>query len=149
MLRTINLGTQVLAPIFVGVVQDQVSKLACVITIGVWNVISMVAEYYILLLLYNQNPRLSEIKKHQVHDPNCRTRYSDHILCPQSSRPSLGWFQYFTNSYWYDWKTYFKHRVFMASVGLALLYMTVLGFDAITTGMTVVILSVLLISLLI
>nr|CAD7603697.1 unnamed protein product [Timema genevievae] len=44
MLRTINLGTQVLAPIFVGVVQDQVSKLACVITIGVWNVISMVAE---------------------------------------------------------------------------------------------------------
>nr|CAD7424920.1 unnamed protein product [Timema monikensis] len=134
MLRTINLGTQVLAPIFVGVVQDQVSKLACVITIGVWNVISMVAEYYILLLLYNQNPRLSEIKKHQVHDPNCRTRYSDHILCPQSSRPSLGWFQYFTNSYWYDWKTYLKHRVFMASIGLALLYMTVLGFDAITTA---------------
>nr|CAD7397745.1 unnamed protein product [Timema poppensis] len=134
MLRTINLGTQVLAPIFVGVVQDQVSKLACVITIGVWNVISMVAEYYILLLLYNQNPRLSEIKKHQVHDPNCRTRYSDHMLCPQSSRPSLGWFQYFTNSYWYDWKTYLKHRVFMASIGLAMLYMTVLGFDAITTA---------------
>lgn len=32
------------------------------------------------------------------------------------------------------WKAYFKHRVCFAGLGLAALYMTVLGFDSITTG---------------
>jgi hypothetical protein len=40
--RAIDLTSQVLAPIFVGVIQDQVSKLASAVTIAVWNVISMI-----------------------------------------------------------------------------------------------------------
>ena len=32
------------------------------------------------------------------------------------------------------WRVYVKHRVFFAGLALALLYMTVLGFDSITTG---------------
>ncbi len=35
---------------------------------------------------------------------------------------------------WLGWKDYFAHPVRNAGVGLALLYMTVLGFDSITTG---------------
>jgi hypothetical protein len=33
------------------------------------------------------------------------------------------------------WGIYFRHEVFAAGLGLALLYMTVLGFDQITTGL--------------
>jgi iron-regulated transporter 1 len=35
----------------------------------------------------------------------------------------------------FGWILYFKHEVFAAGFGLALLYMTVLGFDHITTGL--------------
>ena len=35
---------------------------------------------------------------------------------------------------WNGWKDYFAHPVHNAGIGLALLYMTVLGFDSITTG---------------
>jgi len=35
---------------------------------------------------------------------------------------------------WHGWKDYFTHPVRNAGLGLALLYMTVLGFDSITTG---------------
>lgn len=35
---------------------------------------------------------------------------------------------------WKGWKSYFSHHVKFAGLGLACLYMTVLGFDSITTG---------------
>jgi iron-regulated transporter 1 len=42
--RAIDLMSQVVAPIIVGVIQDQVSKLASAVTIAVWNIISMSIE---------------------------------------------------------------------------------------------------------
>jgi iron-regulated transporter 1 len=42
--RAIDLTSQIIAPILVGVIQDQVSKLASAVTIAVWNLISMFIE---------------------------------------------------------------------------------------------------------
>jgi iron-regulated transporter 1 len=42
--RAIDLTSQVIAPIVVGVIQDQVSKLASAVTIAVWNIVSMSIE---------------------------------------------------------------------------------------------------------
>lgn len=39
-------------------------------------------------------------------------------------------------SLWLGWKVYMRQSVVMAGISLALLYMTVLGFDGVTTGLT-------------
>ena len=44
------------------------------------------------------------------------------------------------------WRDYFQHRVWPAGLGLALLYMTVLGFDTITWSYALLQVNVLILS---
>jgi hypothetical protein len=84
-------------------------------------------------LIYKENPRLS-VKKQKLHSPKCVARYAEHVTCPEESTRRLNCLQYCYHAYYYDWLTYVRHPVRMAGLALALLYMTVMGFDAVTTG---------------
>ncbi|PSN34502.1 hypothetical protein C0J52_13402 [Blattella germanica] len=130
--RAIDLLTQVVAPVVVGIVQDQISKLISAVSIAVWNICSMFVEYYLLWLIYKENPNLS-VKSIKTHSSRCTERYADHFECPEGGSKK-NWLQYRYHAYCYDWHTYIKHPVRLAGLALALLYMTVLGFDAVTTG---------------
>ena len=64
--RTINLTTLVIAPAFAGIIFDFVGNSAAAATIGIWNIASVVVEYYLLLTIYKSFPDLAE--KRYVHD---------------------------------------------------------------------------------
>ncbi|KAJ9575057.1 hypothetical protein L9F63_007792 [Diploptera punctata] len=131
--RSIDLTTQIVAPLIVGIVQDEISKLASAIMIAVWNIVSMCIEYYLLWLIYKENANLST-KEIKVHSPKCVARYADHAVCPEDPEDKVNCLQYRLQTFLYDWLTYIKHPIRMAGVGLSCLYMTVLGFDTVTTA---------------
>jgi hypothetical protein len=60
--------------------------------------------------------------------------YAEHGSCPEGSERKLNSLQYWYRAYCHDWLMYSKHPIRMAGIALSLLYMTVMGFDAVTTG---------------
>ena len=70
-LRTVDLSTEVLAPVLVGTVMTFFGLAMGGIVIAAWNVISLIVEYYLLLNLYNGNAGLQAKKtfvKEVSHD---------------------------------------------------------------------------------
>ena len=57
--RTINLTTLLIAPAFAGLIFDFASNLAIAVTIGTWNIVSVVAEYYLLVSIFKLFPDLA------------------------------------------------------------------------------------------
>ena len=84
---------------------------------GVWNIVSVVLEYLLLISIYRQHPRLGECRTH-VDEDTAEDDNDDNALTSAVA----------------GWKTYFTHPVRNAGLGLSFLYMTVLGFDNITYG---------------
>ena len=60
--RTINLTTLLIAPAFAGLIFDFASNIAIAAIIGTWNLVSVVAEYYLLISIYKLFPDLAEKK---------------------------------------------------------------------------------------
>jgi len=114
-MRSIDLTTNVLAPVVVGQILTFASPFAGTVFIGTWNILSLVIEYYLLNLIYANVPELSqkEVPVDAVEDV----------------RPLWNIWVTFD-----AWKLYFHHSIRYAGMGLALLYMTVMGFDSITFG---------------
>ena len=109
--RTIDLLCNLAAPLLVGQLLSFTSHLVTAITIGVWNIVSAVLEFILLRYIYRSHPAL-KMKK---------------ISQSQSKKSSI-------STTWHAWVAYFKHPVRDAGLGLAFLFMTVLGFDSITFG---------------
>ena len=64
--RTIDLTALVLSPAFAGLIFDFASDAAVALTIGIWNIVSVVLEYYLLILIYREFPDLAKDKKQDV-----------------------------------------------------------------------------------
>ena len=64
--RTIDLTALVLSPAFAGLIFDFASDSAVALTIGIWNIVSVVVEYYLLILIYREFPDLAKDKKQDV-----------------------------------------------------------------------------------
>ena len=64
--RTIDLTALVLSPAFAGLIFDFASDAAVALTIGIWNIVSVVVEYYLLILIYREFPDLAKDKKQDV-----------------------------------------------------------------------------------
>ena len=116
--RTIDLVCLTLTPTLAGFLFSYTSYFVCAAFIGAWNVVSVALEFSLLVSIYQEFPALSNIK-------------------PASSKEKK------TNSYLSSltgsakgWKIYLTHRTLMAGLGLAFLFMTVLGFDSITWSFT-------------
>ena len=61
-LRRIDLATQILAPIATGFIMSFIGVEFGALFIGSWNVLSVVAEYYLLWKVYNTVPSLRQMK---------------------------------------------------------------------------------------
>ncbi|KAK7794630.1 hypothetical protein R5R35_004426 [Gryllus longicercus] len=131
-LRTIDLTAQVLAPLTVSLVISHGSSLYTAGMIGIWNLLSMIVEYYIFYKIYTKIPKLREQKRKMQHIDSCSEKYAEHDVCPTDEKRKICCDCFY--AFFYDWKFYFSHTVRFAGFGLALLYMTVLGFDSITTA---------------
>jgi len=113
--RTIDLICLTVAPALAGYIFSYTSYVITAITIGFWNICSVVFEYILLCSIYKQYSALSlkSLEKEQG-----KTEHSN-----------IG--ERVKHSY-RGWAFYMRHKVRNAGLGLAFLYMTVLGFDLIT-----------------
>jgi iron-regulated transporter 1 len=91
----------------------------------------MTYRYALLWHIYKDNPRLA-VKDLKQHLPGC-VADAEHCTCPERA-PSQVNSSKSCSACCHDWLMYFRHPMRMAGIGLALVYMTVIGLDAVTTG---------------
>ncbi|XP_021322570.1 ferroportin isoform X2 [Danio rerio] len=156
-MRRIDQVTNILAPLAVGQVMTLASNVVgCGFILG-WNVVSLIVEFIFLSRVYRIVPALSvkpPAMEHQSYlekkrERRClkgrtsscpapaiseETSSGLHLqemtripMCIQRLRGLLSTCQE-------GWRAYYRQPVFLAGLGLAFLYTTVLGFDCITTG---------------
>jgi len=112
-LRTIELTTYAIAPAVAGCLFTILGFGLTGLVIAGWNVLSVCLEYCLLARIYRKHPGLAA---KQVGSADEEEEVGDGGGAVQG------------------WITYFNHPVKFAGLGLACLYMTVLGFDNITYG---------------
>ncbi|XP_059676193.1 solute carrier family 40 member 1 [Gavia stellata] len=153
-IRRIDQLTNILAPMAVGQIMTFGSPVIGCGFISGWNLMSMCVEYLLLWKVYQKTPTLalksakveeSELKQlnvkkesemkpaegvqliverdvtgfepQQEKEVSCTARIAEPFITFRDG-----------------WVAYYNQPVFLAGMGLAFLYMTVLGFDCITTG---------------
>lgn len=153
--RRIDQLTNILAPMAVGQIMTFGSAVIGCGFISGWNLVSMCVEYFLLWKVYQKTPALAvkaalkveeaelkQLNSHKETEP--KPLESAHLMgdkelgvqAPEPEpEPSCGSqlaepFRTFRDG----WVSYARQPVFLAGLGLAFLYMTVLGFDCITTG---------------
>uniref|UniRef100_M4AL58 Solute carrier family 40 member n=1 Tax=Xiphophorus maculatus TaxID=8083 RepID=M4AL58_XIPMA len=157
-MRRIDQVTNILAPLAVGQVMTLASNVVGCGFILAWNLFSLIVEFFFLSRVYRIVPALS-VKpptvegdqeylarterrglqgqgNDELSDPlatsNCNTdmhlkEITNLPLCFQR-------FRWLLSTCMDGWRAYYRQPVFLAGLGLAFLYTTVLGFDCITTG---------------
>ncbi|XP_004426782.1 PREDICTED: solute carrier family 40 member 1 [Ceratotherium simum simum] len=154
-IRRIDQLTNILAPMAVGQIMTFGSTVIGCGFISGWNLVSMCVEYFLLWKVYQKTPALAvkaalkveeaELKQLNLHketepkplegthlmgekEPDIHEleRGQEQSCASQLAEP----FRTFRDG----WISYYNQRVFLAGMGLSFLYMTVLGFDCITTG---------------
>uniref|UniRef100_A0A8B9GID0 Solute carrier family 40 member n=1 Tax=Amazona collaria TaxID=241587 RepID=A0A8B9GID0_9PSIT len=153
-IRRIDQLTNILAPVAVGQIMTFGSPMIGCGFISGWNLMSMCVEYLLLWKVYQKTPTLAlksaKVEESELKQLNVKTE-SDvkpaegvQLIVekdvtgfePQQEKEmSCGAriaepFITFRDG----WVAYYNQPVFLAGMGLAFLYMTVLGFDCITTG---------------
>ena len=115
--RSIDLSCNTLAPILAGLLFSKTTYFVAAVVIGSWNVVSVVFEYILLNGIYADYPELSikAVNKHENDEKK-------------------NWLMTRVTGSYGGWMSYLRHDVRFAGLGLALLYMTVLGFGNITWG---------------
>ncbi|TKR72411.1 hypothetical protein L596_019858 [Steinernema carpocapsae] len=127
MMTTIDQCSSVIAPLLTGYIMIWFDhRTACLLFVG-WNLISWLAEAYLLSMVYNNVKELSVREKKQ----NGHKKHPEITEIPETKKKhkcsvakQAG---KMVSSYW-------NQSVFPAAFGLALLYMTVLGFDGLAVG---------------
>ena len=125
---TINLAALVLSPMFSGLLFHLANQEVVALAIGLWNIISIFIEYYLLISIYNDHPELAMKKDLEPMKIDATKKSSN------GSRCSLDKPWNYIKDVGTGWKLYMTHNVRNAGLGLAFLWMTVLGFDNITYG---------------
>ncbi|CAM5147564.1 unnamed protein product [Eretmochelys imbricata] len=152
--RRIDQLTNILAPMAVGQIMTFGSPVIGCGFISGWNLLSMCLEYLLLWKVYQKTPALalkatSKIEESELKQLNVQ---KDSELKPTEgvqliekdvtvSEPQQekeiscsAWIAEPFITFRDGWVAYYNQPVFLAGLGLAFLYMTVLGFDCITTG---------------
>ena len=108
--RTIDLICLNLSPTLAGLLFSLTGYSSTALAILVWNVASVMVEYSLLVSIYKQFGDLSDKQSTEVK-ASLRSRVTESGAA---------------------WRFFYHHSVRNASLGLAMLYMTVLGFDSTT-----------------
>jgi len=139
-LRTIELTTYMVAPIVVGQLFHFAGYIFTGFFIAGWNVVSVALEYLLLNSIYREYPKLD--RKRSPDTSDVESEEEDHLNKSGGKDQNMnniggaGSTDSGVSGFLKDaargWKIYWNHPVRNAGIGLALLYMTVLGFDNIT-----------------
>uniref|UniRef100_A0A915E9I4 Solute carrier family 40 member n=1 Tax=Ditylenchus dipsaci TaxID=166011 RepID=A0A915E9I4_9BILA len=116
-LTAIDQCAQLLAPLMTGYLLLYLGYMTTCLLIVIWNVLSWTIERYFLLQTYTQVKELAIKDRKIADDPD---KNVSHLREKSSCEKVLSVLQNYT-----------AQKVFPAAFGLALLYMTVLGFDGI------------------
>ncbi|XP_015804419.3 ferroportin [Nothobranchius furzeri] len=157
-MRRIDQVTNILAPLAVGQVMTLASNVVGCGFILAWNLVSLIVEFFFLSRVYRIVPALSVKPPTAETDGACQGRRTrrrlqgeSNVAQPQpltegnrSSNVHLKEitnlplcfrrFRWLVSTCKDGWMAYYRQPVFLAGMGLAFLYTTVLGFDCITTG---------------
>merc|ERR1719430_2557789 len=128
-LRTIELTTYMLAPAAAGQLFTFCGFGLTGLIIAGWNIISVCLEYLLLALIYKKYPALGQKRNKHIVSESQEISVNDGSKEKESRGLCHGLMDAVEG-----WKTYFNHPVMKAGLGLACLFMTVLGFDNITYG---------------
>lgn len=142
-LRTVDLSTEVMAPVMVGAVMTSFGLMVGGIVIAAWNVCSLVVEYSLLHHLFYSNPHLQKSKGEvnveagngEENIGTARGKSSQELPDVEAERQrrregqGMSWAMERLTVAWSAWRAYMYHPVRNAGLGLALLFMTVLAFD--------------------
>ena len=141
LLRRIDLSVAILAPVGVGLLMTVVSDLAGIIFICSWNVLTVFAEYFLLLHVYRNDPDLPQkanvdVREDVIVNNTGNDSLGENAVSMRSFKtPSTNLnFLHRFKAIVSGWKVYHRQQVFLAGFALAWLYLTVLGFNAITTS---------------
>ncbi|KAM5158337.1 ferroportin-like [Mantella aurantiaca] len=156
-MRRIDQLTNILAPMAVGQIVTFGSSVIGCAFIAAWNFASMVVEYLVLWKVYKETPALAfkaekkreqELKQMNVNGIDMTLNKPENpaegdLLMSEKVESSFerteepGCFERMSEPFRIlrdGWVAYYQQSVFWAGMGLAFLYMTVLGFDSITIG---------------
>uniref|UniRef100_A0A3B3XLT8 Solute carrier family 40 member n=1 Tax=Poecilia mexicana TaxID=48701 RepID=A0A3B3XLT8_9TELE len=135
-MRRIDQVTNILAPLAVGQVMTLASNVVGCGFILAWNLFSLIVEFFFLSRVYRIVPALSVKPPTVEGDQEYLERDLLFFLTICTSNANGCCFsQPLSNFTCMDgWRAYYRQPVFLAGLGLAFLYTTVLGFDCITTG---------------
>uniref|UniRef100_A0A672ZMI7 Solute carrier family 40 member n=1 Tax=Sphaeramia orbicularis TaxID=375764 RepID=A0A672ZMI7_9TELE len=129
-MRRIDQVTNILAPLAVGQVMTLASNVVgCGFILG-WNLVSLIVEFFFLSRVYRIVPALSVKPPVVEEDQAYLILFSENTK--STNKKELKTILAFTCKD--GWRAYYRQPVFLAGMGLAFLYTTVLGFDCITTG---------------
>uniref|UniRef100_A0A672GFV5 Solute carrier family 40 member n=1 Tax=Salarias fasciatus TaxID=181472 RepID=A0A672GFV5_SALFA len=147
-MRRIDQVTNILAPLAVGQVMTLASNVVgCGFILG-WNLVSLIVEFFFLSRVYRIVPALSvkppmvevdqaflqssTARPQSLTEGNCNSRV--HLKEIANLPLCFRRFRWLVSTCKDGWRAYYRQPVFLAGMGLAFLYTTVLGFDCITTG---------------
>ncbi|XP_008120382.2 solute carrier family 40 member 1 [Anolis carolinensis] len=155
-IRRIDQLTNILAPMAVGQIMTFGSPVIGCGFISGWNLVSMCLEYMLLWKVYQKTPALahkasskteeSELKQLNVQkDGEVKPTEGAQligekevaIMSPNPEEEEVSCLSRMAepfSTFRDGWVSYYNQPVFLAGMALAFLYMTVLGFDCITTG---------------
>jgi len=131
-LRTIELTTYMLAPAAAGQLFTFFGFGFTGVFIAGWNIVSVCLEYILLAMIYKKYPALAKKRNKRSDSESQEPALGDESDANEENGENGD-----TNALreaYEGWKTYMNHPVMKAGVGLACLFMTVLGFDNITYG---------------
>ncbi|NXU49609.1 S40A1 protein, partial [Turnix velox] len=153
-IRRIDQLTNILAPMAVGQIMTYGSPMIGCGFISGWNLMSMCVEYLLLWKVYQKTPTLAlksaKVEESELKQLNAK-KESDvrpaegvqlilekDVTCfeaqPEKEVSCAARVAEPFITFRDGWVAYYNQPVFLAGMGLAFLYMTVLGFDCITTG---------------
>lgn len=112
-MRRIDLFCKTMAPLTMGIITFK-GNLYGVISIIIWNVLSGCLEYILILKTYINFPELSN-----KNNPN---NENTHLIENDNYEENITFIEYI------------KHKIFLASLSLSMLYLTVLSFGGIMTS---------------
>ena len=135
LLRRIDLTVAIVSPIAVGFAMSIVSTYASIIFICMWDLFSFFAEYFLLLKVYKDIPELrfkndDEESVSLLGNKKSSLETEGRFVEVKSGFDVVGRLKGFI----LGWRVYYKQDVFLAGLTLAVVYLTCLGFNAITTG---------------
>merc|ERR1719210_2004520 len=140
-LRTVGLTTFILAPVAAGQLFSLAGYVWTGVAVAAWNLASVGLEYTLLHLIYRSYPALAEKKNtsgtegdEQRAEGESSNLMDEGTEVKETPDPEGRCALAPLKSTCEGWREYFQHSVRYAGIGLALLYMTVLGFDNITYG---------------